>query len=88
MCIQVLCSSYGSDNTSTGTMLTFTGNAIKRIDGTYADILGKMCYSAKEQMEQLIEADQLESLLDEAIELGQAKRIINYLQSKTRKEAA
>ncbi|MDX7989180.1 hypothetical protein FE392_18005 [Xenorhabdus sp. 12] len=88
MCIQVLCSSHGSDSTSAGVMLTFTDNNIKRIDGIYANILKLMCYSAKEQMEQILEADHLESLLDEAIALGQGKSIIDYIQSKMQKEAA
>ncbi|KLU17439.1 hypothetical protein AFK69_18615 [Xenorhabdus sp. GDc328] len=70
-------------------MITFSMDSyVKRIDGHYANILGKMCYSAKEQMEQLIRDDQLESLLDEATLLGQAERIINYLQSRMSKEAA
>ncbi|CDG98338.1 conserved hypothetical protein [Xenorhabdus bovienii str. puntauvense] len=88
MCVQILCSSYGSDNTSRGTMLTFTDKTIKKIDGTYADILGKMCYTAKEQMEYLIEVDHLEKLMDEAIQLGRAAEMIAYLQSNINKEAA
>ncbi|WP_038212889.1 hypothetical protein [Xenorhabdus bovienii] len=69
-------------------MLTFTDKTIKKIDGTYADILGKMCYTAKEQMEYLIEVDHLEKLMDEAIQLGRAAEMIAYLQSNINKEAA
>uniref|UniRef100_UPI001F3C90E0 hypothetical protein n=1 Tax=Xenorhabdus sp. GDc328 TaxID=742178 RepID=UPI001F3C90E0 len=42
MCIQILCSSYGSDASSTGTtILTFSDNTIKRIDGGLDEILSK-----------------------------------------------